>query len=220
MPATIDQPMFSAAGVVNEPVVIEAEKVQDCRLEIVGGHDMFDRAVTDFVAGPIGHACLDPAPREPDGETLAVVVATGGRIGIALSDRKPTNLSAPVHEGGVEQPTLLEIFDKGRGRLVGSSADRRERAFDAGMSIPGLATEEDLDESHASFYESAGDQTPRPVLAGLVLVQSVERSDVSGLVRDVEGLFCGRLHGGSELRSSESGFRGRTRPDGFGGAFD
>ncbi len=39
-----------------------------------------------------------------------------------------------------------------------------------------------------------------------VLVQSVESFDVSGLVRDVERLLCGRLHGGGELVAPNSGF--------------
>ena len=39
-----------------------------------------------------------------------------------------------------------------------------------------------------------------------VLVQSVERFDVSGLVRDVERLLGGRLHGGGELVAANPGF--------------
>ena len=74
------------------------------------------------------------------------------------------------------------------------------------MGVPGLAAEEDLDEPHASFHEPACDQAARAVFAGLVLVQSVESFDVSRLVRDVERLFGGRLHGGGELVALNPGF--------------
>ena len=104
------------------------------------------------------------------------MVAAGGRIGIALADGKPADLAAPVDERRVEQPALLEVLDQGRGRLVGSPADRRQRALDAGVGVPRLAAQEELDEPHASLHQSAGDQAARAVLAGLVLVQSVETS--------------------------------------------
>ncbi len=97
--AAVDQPLFSAVGVVDESVVIEAEKLQDGRLEVVGGHHIFDRAVTDFVGGSIGHAPLDPASREPGREPLAVVVATGGRIGITLGDRQAGRSLRPSGRG-------------------------------------------------------------------------------------------------------------------------
>ena len=124
----VDQPLFAAVGVVDEPVVIEAEEVQDRRLEVVGGDDVFDRAVADLVGGAVGHAPLDPAAGQPDREALAVVVAAGGRIGISFGDRQPADLAAPVDERRVEQPALLEVLDQGRGRLVGPPADRRQRA--------------------------------------------------------------------------------------------
>ena len=123
---TIDQPLFSTVGMIDESVVIEAEELQDSRLEVVGGHNILDRAVTDFVGGSVGHAPLDPAAREPGREALAVVVAAGGRVGITFGDGKPADLSAPMDERRVEQPALLQVLDKGRGRLVGSATDRRQ----------------------------------------------------------------------------------------------
>ena len=48
---TVDQPLFSAVGVVDEPVVVEAEELQDGRLEVVGRDDILDGAVADLVGG-------------------------------------------------------------------------------------------------------------------------------------------------------------------------
>ena len=73
----VGQPLFAAVGVVDEPVVVEAEEVQDRRLEVVGRDDVLDRAVADLVGGAVGHAALDAAAGQPDREALAVVVAAG-----------------------------------------------------------------------------------------------------------------------------------------------
>ena len=121
----IDQPLFSAIDVIDEAAVIEAEEMQDGRLEIVGGHDIFDGAVADLIGGAVGHPPLDPASCKPDREALAVVIATGGGSRISFGNRQPADLSTPVDQGCVEQPALFEIFHKGRGRLVGPPADRR-----------------------------------------------------------------------------------------------
>ena len=154
---------------VDKSVVIEAKEVQDSGLEVVGGHDILDRAVTDFVGGSVGHAALDSAAGEPDREALAVVVATGGGIGITLADRQPADLAAPVDERRVQQPALLQVLTSA---AAGLSVRRQmpASALDAGVGVPRLAAKEELDEPHAAFHQPAGDQAARAVLAGCVLV--------------------------------------------------
>ena len=175
----VGQALFAAVGVVDEPVVIEAEEVQDRRLEVVGRDDVLGRAVADLVGGAEGHAALDPAAGQPDREALAVVVAAGGRVEVPLADRQPADLAAPVNERRVEQAALLEVLHQRRGRLVGPPADGGQARADAGVSVPRLAAEEELDEPHAALHQPPGDQAARAVLAGRVLVESVEPPDVT-----------------------------------------
>ena len=100
--APVDQPLLSAVGMVYEPGMIEPKKVENCCLEIVGSDHIFNSAVTHFVGGSVGHAPLDSASRQPGREPLAVMIAAGRRVGVALGDGKAADLAPPVHERRVE----------------------------------------------------------------------------------------------------------------------
>ena len=103
----VGQALFAAVGVVDEPGVVEAEEMQDRGLEVVRSDDVLDCAVADFVGGAERLASLDSAAGKPDREALAVVVAAGAGVEVALADRQAADLAAPVDEGRFQQPALL-----------------------------------------------------------------------------------------------------------------
>ena len=73
--------------------------------------------------------------------------------------------------------------------------------------VPRLAAEKELHEPHAALDQPAGDQTARAILAGRVLVESIEPADVRGLAGDVERFLRGRLHGRGQLVTADPRFQ-------------
>ena len=124
----IDEPLLAAVGVINEPVMIEAEELQYGCLEVVGRDDVFNCPVAELVGGSVGHAPLDSAAGEPGRKALTIVVAAGLRIGSALGDGKPSDLATPVHERRSSSPRCFRSFTKAaaglsvRRQIAGSAA--------------------------------------------------------------------------------------------------
>src|SRR6185369_2914329 len=123
-------------------------------LIVVWRDDVFRGAMTDFVGVAVSHAAFDAAAGEPDGESLAIVIAAGDLVEFAFDDGEPANLAAPMHDGGVEQATLLEIAHEGRDGLIGPLADRGQTVTDVVVRVPGLAAEKELHETHAAFDQA------------------------------------------------------------------
>ena len=48
------------------------------------------------------------------------------------------------------------------------------------MRVPGLAAQEELDESDSPLDQSPGDQAASAIFAGVVLIQAIEASDRLG----------------------------------------
>ena len=120
--STVGEALFAAAGMIDESSMVEAEKVQDRRLEVVRSDNVLHRAVADFVSGSERLATLNSAAGKPDREALAVVVAPCAGVEIALADRQPADLAAPVDEGRFQEAALLEVAHQGRGRPVSAPA--------------------------------------------------------------------------------------------------
>ena len=64
-----------AVVVVREPFVVEAEQVQDRRVEVVDVDDLFDGLVAELVGGAEAEPALHAGAGEPGGKPLGVVVA-------------------------------------------------------------------------------------------------------------------------------------------------
>ena len=88
---------------------------------------------------------------------------------------------------------------------------RRQMAGSAwridGVMVPRLAAQKELHEPDSALHQPAGDQAARAVLAGRVLVESVEPPDVRGLAGDVERFLGGRLHGRGQLEAVDPRFQ-------------
>ena len=74
------------------------------------------------------------------------------------------------------------------------------------MQVPNLAGDEDLHEPHAALDESAGDQAAACRIRACRVGRGRTSSCVARrLLRDVEGLFRGRLHAGGQLVAGDAG---------------
>src|SRR4051812_32758313 len=115
----VRQAALDAVVVVAQALVIEAEEVEDGRVEVVDGRDPLDRLVAEVVGGAEAEAALHAGAGEPDGESVRVVVAAAGPF---LEGGHPAEFGRPDDERVVEQAPPLEVADECRG---GAVEDRR-----------------------------------------------------------------------------------------------
>src|SRR5688572_25361168 len=87
-----------ASGVaVGQSFMIEAEQVQHRGVQIVNARAILNGLETELIRGAVNRAALHAAAREPDTETVVVVVAAElGLAAVAQFDRRRTaEFSAP-----------------------------------------------------------------------------------------------------------------------------
>jgi hypothetical protein len=70
---------------------------------------------------------------------------------------RASELAAPDHERLVQQPALLEVAEQTGNRFVSGKATLLETLVEIAMVVPIVVA--DLDETHASLNETAGNQT-------------------------------------------------------------
>src|SRR5262245_34235983 len=85
----------AATEAVGKAGVVDAEKVQDGRVEIVDLHLVFDGVEAVLVGRTIDNATFDAAAGQPDREAVRAVVAAGLR---ALSDGRAAKFARPDDE--------------------------------------------------------------------------------------------------------------------------
>ncbi len=192
--------------VVNELSPIESEEVQQRRLIVVGRYNVLDRPMAEFVGGAVNHTRLHATSGEPHAETLAVVVAAVLlRSALVLRDRQTADLPAPMDQGRIQQSALLQVGHQGGRGLVGSAADRGKRLPDTAVVVPRLPLVKNLHETHTAFDKSPRDQTPRAVLPGVVVIESVQFLSRGRLARNIKCFAGGDLHPGGHFESRDPG---------------
>ena len=94
----VGEPEVTALESVGEPGVVDAEQVQNRRLEIVRVDWVLRDVVAEVVGRAVGHAAADAAAAHPDREAPAMVVAAEARLGeVALHEHGSAELAAPDH---------------------------------------------------------------------------------------------------------------------------
>ena len=200
--------LLAAVGVIDEPGVVEAEQVQDRRLEVVGRDDVHGGLVADLVGRAVGHAALDAAAGQPDREALAVVVAA--RRCRPVRPRRPA-------AGRSRRPSGRASCRAGRA-ASGPSPAPRPAGRCAGRSPAGVVRML-LWLSHGwPPRKSCTNRTPRST-SRRAIRQRVPYSrvaawsrpysslDVLRLARDVERLLGGGLHRGGQLVAGDARFQ-------------
>ncbi len=109
------QPLVAAEVGVGQPVLVEAELVEDRRVDVAEVVGALDGPEADGVGGADDLAPLDPAAGHPHREAEVVVVAPLARFGLG----RAAELAAPDDERAVEQPPALQVLEQGGDGPVG-----------------------------------------------------------------------------------------------------
>ena len=72
----VGEAMVPAGVAIREPLVIEAEQVEDRGVEVVDVHRVLDRGEAGFVGRAVHVSAADAATRQPHAEAIVVVVST------------------------------------------------------------------------------------------------------------------------------------------------
>src|SRR5262245_33996238 len=131
--------------------MIQSERLEERRVQVGDADDLLDRLVTELVSRPVHVTLLEPAPRKPKRERVAVVVAAVR----PLRDRQPAELTGPHYDGRIEQPALLQVRDQTRGWLIRHRAQSLQLLRVLGVRVPRLTAQEELHEPHPALDQTA-----------------------------------------------------------------
>src|SRR5688572_8888448 len=132
----VGQAEVTSLRTIGQLRVIDAERAQNRRVEIVDVYRIFDDVVAEVVGLAVDEASLDAAPRQPDAEVAAVMVPAVVTFEGALSERRPPEFRSEYHERIVQHAALLQVRDQPGGRLVNGGARSRQKTRDAEMMVP------------------------------------------------------------------------------------
>src|SRR6185369_714330 len=87
-------------------LMVEAQKVKQCRVKVVNMNGLFHGLISKLVGGAVNVAPLHAAAREPHREAIGVMVSPGRFAGVArfrqFDHRSSPELAAPDHDRFVE----------------------------------------------------------------------------------------------------------------------
>src|SRR5690606_3381947 len=127
----------------------EAESVEDGGVQVADVDLAFDDVEAKLVGFTVRDAGFEPSPREPHGERVRMVVAAVAAV--ALDHRRTPELTAPNHQGVVEQTAHLGIAPERRAGLVGVEAILLKVVLEVAVLLPRLV--EQLHKPHAALDE-------------------------------------------------------------------
>src|SRR4051794_7170974 len=152
----VRQPEVAAVVAVGQLRVVEPEQGEDGRVQVVDVHAVDFGPGTGFVGGPVDRAALDAAAGQPAAGGLAVVVAAGLAVALAVAGDGAAELAAPDDQRLVQHPALLEVLQQRRRRAVQLATVALEALLDVRVVVP--RADGDLDEADALLDEPAGDE--------------------------------------------------------------
>ena len=176
-----------------KPFVVDAQKVQQGRLEIVHVHRVPRNIVPEFVRLAERKPFFDPAPGHPDGKTPGMVIASViVRRKFALGVVGAPELAAPDDQRIVEHAALLEVQHEGRRGLVRILRQHADFPGKVRVLIPSLVVQ--LDEAHVALGQAAGQQAIGRERAGDAGRFAVQVENVVRLLGNVHRGGHRRLH--------------------------
>src|SRR6266487_2082958 len=133
---------------ISQTLVVEAQKVQNRRVQVVDVHRILRGPEAKFVGRAIHRAALHAATSEPHAEAVVIVVAAAQRR--QLGDGRAAELAAPEHERLVEKTALFQVREKGGDGLVPPGGQTAMIFLQVLVIVPRLAVAgPDLHEAHA-----------------------------------------------------------------------
>ena len=183
-----------AAGIaIREPLVVQPHQMQDGCVQIVHVNAVFDGLMSKLIRRAVGIARLDTSATEEMSKAFRVVVASVGvlREGIAAK------FATPPNESVFQQASGLQIGQESRDRFVGCPGVNRV-LWQIAVLIPtrigrvvGIA---DLNETHALFRHSPGEETLSTEIVGLFRADAVPFQCVVRLAGEIHERGCMSLH--------------------------
>src|SRR5262245_19741985 len=153
MPVDVGEPAVDAVVANAQSLVIDAEQVQNGRVQIVAVGLALDGPVAELVAGSVANAALDAGAGQPGDERPTVVVAAGG----ALGERHAAELGGPDDQRVFQQAALLQVGQKRGDWLIDTAGDGRQFLVDVLVVVPvvlgAAGAAPDLHEAHAALQQ-------------------------------------------------------------------
>ena len=149
IPANIGQSKVAALEAVGEPLVIQAQQVQERGLDVVnvnGRRDGEAAQLIDFAE------CLpgaDAAASQPHRERCDLMIAADARGCRLLSDGGAAELATPNDKCLVQQTALFEVGEQHSAGSIGLTAHGGQALAEIAVMIP--VTVAQMDEPHTSF---------------------------------------------------------------------
>ncbi len=151
----IREPKVAALEAIREFRVIEAEQMQNRRVQIVHVNFVHRRVETEIVALADGHAAFHAAAREPHRKTIRMMIAA---VAVdVLHHRGAAKFTAPHHQRIVQHAALFEILDQGGSSAIGVEAILRDVFFERAVLIPGFM--KNFHKTDAFFGHAPREQT-------------------------------------------------------------
>ena len=210
-PADVGQSVVAALESIGEPGVIQAQQVEERRLDVVDVHWAFGDVESQLVGRAVGHAGFQAASGEEEGVREGVVVSADVRASgrAALAERRAAKLAHPDDQRLLQEAAALEVGDQRGDGTVHRRASADQVVADVLTGIGAVevpAPVEELHEPNALLDQAAGEQAVigEARRAGL---RPVLGKDACRLARDVHQLGHDRLHAEGQLILSDA--RGR-----------
>jgi len=160
----VGQAEIAAGVMIRQFFVIESEEPENGRVQIMHVDRILDGLEPELVGGAVHIAAFHATAGHPHRKPVMIMVTAidfsrvrAGRR--QLHRRRASEFAAPDHESVIQEPALLEIFQKRADRLIALAGETPVIHLDVIMIIPRLSfAMPDLDEANTAFDQAACDE--------------------------------------------------------------
>src|SRR5215471_6681013 len=136
--------------------------MKESGVQIGNRHGILNYVVADIVRSAHSNSRFDASAGEPHGEGPRMMITPQeSRTAARLIHGRAAELTAPNHQGGIQESPLLEVRNQcGRG-TVRLEAQRAEPVYDifvAGIAVRVPSTVVELNKSDSAFHQPTGKQ--------------------------------------------------------------
>ena len=160
----VRQAEIAALKTVGEPLVVQAEQVEDRRVEIIHVDRVGDDVPADLIRFTDDLPAFDAAARQPNTERERMMVPPGhiaAKARPVIAERCAAEFRRDHHQRRVEQAALVEIVEQGRNRPI--DARHQEIAQAPGvLAVRVPVAVLDADEPAPGFDQPPREQTALP----------------------------------------------------------
>ena len=115
-PMHVGQSKLAAGMKRGQSFMVQAQKMQDCRLQVVHMNRFIDNIESQLIGGPPCQTSFDSAPRQPHRKGLGMMIPaeTAPQGGVRFHHRCPTEFTTPDNKRFIQQPMPRQILHEGR----------------------------------------------------------------------------------------------------------